>query len=169
MNKELATQLDTAFQELEELIHSFMEPLINEVPFEGSWTPGQVADHILKSQKGVLQVLNGKTEVANRKPDEYVHGLKDVFMDFSTKMKSPDFVLPANQPLDKSKLLERVTTARKGWEEAMKLDLTLICLDAILPGSPPMTRLEWSSFVLFHTKRHNNQLARMLDHVNQLG
>jgi hypothetical protein len=169
MNKELTQHIDEAFAELETLTDSFLEPLINEVPFEGSWTPGQVADHILKSQKGVLELLYGKTAPADRDPGQFIGHLRDVFMDFSSKMTSPDFVLPSNKPLEKSRLIERIKTARVAWKEILKThDLTLLYTDFTLPGSPPMTGIEWTHFVLYHTKRHNNQLKNIADRVNQL-
>src|SRR5258708_17270291 len=72
----------------------FSEEQLNIVPFEGSWTGGQVAEHLLKSA-GVADVVFGHTAPTSRPPDEKVPMLR-IFLDFSIKMKSPDFIIPSD-------------------------------------------------------------------------
>jgi hypothetical protein len=55
----------------------------------------------------VPDLLNQKAEPANREPGEKEVAIKKVFLDFSIKMKSPDFVLPSDEPLNKEELDER--------------------------------------------------------------
>jgi hypothetical protein len=40
-------------------LSSIRQEQINTVPFPGSWTAGQVAEHILLSASGVLEVIQG--------------------------------------------------------------------------------------------------------------
>ena len=56
--------------ELLALVTQFDDTTFNEVPFEGSWTAAQVADHIRKSVKGIPSVLTGTGIPADRSPDE---------------------------------------------------------------------------------------------------
>lgn len=134
----------------------------NKIPFEGSWTAGQASEHATKSLKGIAQTLSGKTENTDRDPGQYVPDLKKQFLDFTIKMKSPDFLIPSNGPHDKSNALE---TARKAFDRIAEanatFDLTATCLDFQFPGTGPMTRLEWLHFVLSHTKRHTHQLKNI--------
>lgn len=159
---EIKKELPDALLALQENIDRFTEDELNRIPFEGSWTAGQVADHIMKSQEGVFGLMRGKTAPSERDPGEYIEGLKAVFMDFTTKLKSPDFVLPSTLPVRKKDLLERIEKIQISAKEIFSgLDLSEICLEFVLPDSPPMTRLEWSSFLLFHTLRHNRQIRNI--------
>ncbi len=42
-------EIDETFAELQRLISSFDQEQINIVPFEGSWTAGQLAQHVIIS------------------------------------------------------------------------------------------------------------------------
>src|SRR5688500_18384836 len=72
----------------------FTAEQINVVPFEGSWTPAQVAEHIIKATSGLP---DNKTAPADRSADAKVAEIESVFLNFDIKMKSPEFVLPGNK------------------------------------------------------------------------
>jgi hypothetical protein len=134
----------------------------NKVPFEGSWTAGQVVDHILKSVEGVANVISAEAISTERAPDEFVKSIADTFLDFNVKFESPDFVLPGDPPHDRTVLLDKT---REIFNELCNLvetkDLSLTYTEFKLPGSPEMTRLEWAYFALFHTQRHLRQLRNI--------
>ena len=48
------------------VLDGFKPERLNKVPFEGSWTPGQVAEHITKAQAGTPALLHRKAEYAGR-------------------------------------------------------------------------------------------------------
>lgn len=162
MEKELLTGMEQTGAELEQLISSFSQEQINTVPFEGSWTPGQVIDHVLKSLSKISFAVYASTAPADRDPALRVAAIRTMFLDFNKKMNSPDFILPDTTPLQKDALLstvkeliEKITTAIK------TLDLSLLCLDFQAPRSDKFTRLEWINFAMYHTQRHINQLKKI--------
>jgi len=160
--QKLSKQVEETGAAVIDELNLFSEEQLNLVPFAGSWTGGQVGEHLLKSA-GVVQVVFGRTApTTDRAPDEKVPMLR-IFLDFSIKMKSPDFILPsegfhARQPL--------IDGLQKDWQrlgEAVDtLDLSETCLDFEMPGVGQLTRLEWVSFYVYHSKRHLHQLRNIL-------
>jgi hypothetical protein len=163
MSKDIVADCGKAIGELKEAFLTVDPTKINTIPFEGSWTAAQVADHILKSVEGLGQmVAHGRTELTERDPAGQVQGIRDLFLDFETKFQSPDFVLPSEKPLTQDSLLKRMEQVRALLTmDISKLDLTLTCTDFALPGSEMMTRLEWMNFFEVHTIRHTRQMQRV--------
>jgi len=56
--KELFESLEETTSELLKTISLFNEEEINTVPFENSWTAAQVADHVMQSNRSMIQSLN---------------------------------------------------------------------------------------------------------------
>lgn len=145
--------------ELLALISSFKEEDINTVPFEGSWTAGQTGEHIYKSMSGISHSLQGAVKQTDRDPGEKIPAIGNIFLDFSIKMKSPDFIQPSELPHDKSLLLKCLTLITSEVNNQINSqDLSVTCLQSILPGFGDLTRLELSYFTVFHTQRHIHQL-----------
>ena len=147
-----------------ESLNRFSEEGLNEVPYEGSWTAGQVGEHLIKSG-GVADVVFGQAGETQRAPDEKLPVLR-MFLDFSIKMKTPDFIVPSDGYHDKREIVEQL---RKVWDrfgEAVEtLDMNETCLDFEMPMVGRLTRLEWISFQVYHTKRHLWQLQKIYDVV----
>jgi len=162
MNELIQKEISNTFAELISVFSKISNDQIDVVPFEGSWTAGQVAEHIVKAVSGTPELLNGKVEPANRPYDEQVAGLKKVFLDFNLKMKSPEFIVPTETKHDQAALLNSFSRLGKEMENAaINLDLTLLCKASELPGNGYLTRFEWLSFALVHTQRHIHQLQRI--------
>lgn len=163
------SELIRTFRETESALittlNTFSDGDFNRIPFPGSWTPAQVADHILKSQANFTDLTGGNTETTARNPEEKKEEIKENFLDFDTKMKSPDFILPSELPQEKEFLIKRIQAESKKITEGMnKYDLTKTCLDFELPGSGKFTGLEWGWFIIYHTQRHIHQLENILKH-----
>lgn len=164
MKTETKPRLKESFGELLQLLGALNQEQLNKVPFEGSWTPAQVGDHLLKSYDAI-EVLNGNVEETKRPIDEKEKQLADIFLNFEIKMKSPVAILPDTGIINKDKLLEdtkKITDKLIDFEA--KNDLTLTCIDAEFPGNGLLTRLEWLFFLDVHTIRHNQQIKAMLDY-----
>jgi hypothetical protein len=145
-------------------LNLFSEQQLNTVPFEGSWTGGQVAEHLLMSG-GVVEVVFGRTAPTERAPDEKVPMLR-IFLDFSIKMQTPDFIVPSDGFHAKQPLIDKLGENWARIREAVgSLDLTETCLDFEMPSVGHLTRLEWISFHVFHTKRHLHQLKNIHSHL----
>ncbi|MEO6638130.1 MAG: DinB family protein [Ginsengibacter sp.] len=161
---EILSGLDETAEDLFQTITLFNQEEFNEIPFEGSWTAGQVADHIFKSETGLPAVLNGNSKTTERQPDEKVAKIKSIFLDYNLKMKSPDSVLPSNEKQDK----EQISTALKVNREkiiglANSLDLEKTYYDFPFPGLGEFTGIEWLTFAICHTKRHIHQMKNIHD------
>ena len=134
------------------------------VPFEGSWTPGLVGEHIIKSVSNLPAFLNKNTEPTSRPYDAQCAPLRKVFLDFTIKMKSPDFIIPSASHHDKDSILSTFSKLKMQMIEAVEtLDLTLSCKSFELPGSGFLTRMEWLTFFVVHTKRHTHQLRKIYE------
>ncbi|MGZ3812826.1 MAG: DinB family protein, partial [Mucilaginibacter sp.] len=132
-------------------------------PFEGSWTGGQVAEHVLKSVSGILENIKGTTVPTERNPGEHVKQLGDFFLNMDIKMKSPDFILPSNTPKNKSMLMASLEETLERIEStAVTDDLSVSCTTFEMSMLGPLTKLEWISFASFHTQRHTNQLKNII-------
>lgn len=156
---EILADFIKAFSSLENTIELFDDKDFNKVPFAGSWTAGQVAQHILLSDEGFVEVLNDKVAITERAVDEFKPQLKAIFLNFETKMKSPDFVLPELKDYDKEAHLLKVVKIKDGMAKAINdLDLGKTCSSFSLPGLGYLTRYEAIYFVIYHTTRHAHQL-----------
>lgn len=86
--KELLASFTDTSSELLQSLSSFKDDELNIVPFAGSWTAGQVGEHLLKSGSGITQILLGNTQATERPQDEEVESIAAIFLDF-TKKKNP--------------------------------------------------------------------------------
>ena len=162
--KELLIEFESVTKEFMDLISSFSQEQINTIPFEGSWTAAQVAEHIIKSDTGMIKILYGPTKQTTRQPDENIESLKAQFLDFTTKLESPKFIIPASVAYDKETLLNSLRRTRIKINEAIKtLDAGATCPGPVLGE---LTRLEIFNFIIFHTQRHIHQLKNIFQKVD---
>src|SRR5579859_2252379 len=97
MKNDLSAEIAATKEALLTVLNKYDENTINIVPFEGSWSGGQVAEHILKSASGILAALEGATKPADRDPEQNVGQLRGIFLNFGIKMKSPGFIIPSGE------------------------------------------------------------------------
>ena len=168
MKKNLGEEITATKVALLKAIDGLDQDNINTVPFEGSWTGGQVAEHVLKSAAGVLTAITGEAKPAERDPEQHVQMLADAFLNFEVKMKSPDFIIPSDEPKDKGYL---VAALEKTFDSIARVaetdDLTLICTTFEMPMLGYLSRSEFINFTVFHTKRHTHQLENILKHLKE--
>ncbi|MES2513220.1 MAG: DinB family protein [Bacteroidota bacterium] len=149
-------------------IIGFATPLTNEqlnqVPYPNSWTAAQLMDHVTKSMSGMAQVTGQKGKPAGREPGEKIAELKKTFLDMTTKMQSPEEIVPGEGPFKKEESIAALNKAL--------LDLTDnsegIEVNELLEGLPfgPVTKLELLHFTLYHTARHSYQMKRICDKLS---
>jgi len=156
------TEIDNVLSDMIKTLSLFTQAEINTIPFEGSWTPGQVAQHIILSDSGFAELLSGPINDTDRQPDQYVDQLKSIFLNFDIKMKSPDFILPPAIDYKKEELLanlEQIRTKLNQFDQ--KSDMTKTCTGMELPFMGYLTRIEAATFIIVHTKRHVHQLGNI--------
>lgn len=159
----LSERFDAAFTELITSLDSLDQEQFNTVPFEGSWTPAQLGEHILKSAINTPKLLAGPTVPTDRMADEKVATIEDLFLNYNTKMQAPDFIVPENRTYTKAEIIDTLKDIKQHILEAARtLDLSETCTAFELPNSGKFTRYEWISFVAIHTTRHNHQLKNII-------
>ncbi|HEY4107867.1 DinB family protein [Puia sp.] len=160
--QELAVQAKQTGVAILDTIGTFTDEQFNTQPAYGGWTAGQVAEHLLLSA-GVVEVIAGNTApTTGRQPGQHLPAIASVFLDFNTKLQSPDFIIPADGYHDKQQLLSKTKLVwDKIGEGIRRLDLTVTCLDFEFPTMGPLTRLEWLWFYVWHTQRHLRQLKNI--------
>lgn len=164
---QLLQELDLTEQDFYATLASFQPEQVNAVPFEGSWTAGQVAEHILMSESGIPEAVLGSTEETARPVAQYVPVIESIFLDFTARYQAPEFIIPSAGPHDQQQLLEAFKAERAAIREiAAHEDLTLTCTDFEFPQIANLTRWEWLQFVLCHSKRHARQLRNISEKVS---
>lgn len=106
MNTDVLNRFDAATEGLIQQLLSLTEEELNTVPFEGSWTAGQLGDH---KSYNVMDTINGNVEDTNRDPAAKLLEIDKTFKDFSITMESPEFVLPTTKHIEKERLLSSLT------------------------------------------------------------
>ena len=143
-------------------MRSFNENELNTVPYEGSWTAAQVARHLMLSEDGMDELLTAPMQEADRQPHEKAGWLKDMFLNFETKMKSPDFIVPEDKHYTHAELEGPLTDIRDKMIAAA--ETANLAEMAPLPEGHPFegsTKLEMVHFITYHTMRHNHQMEKI--------
>lgn len=155
----LRKALELAFGEFIASFSVFSDDQINSIPFPGSWTPAQVAEHIILATNGVP---DHKTAPSDRPFDAYLPRIRPWWEDLRQKFQSPVALRPDNNPRTKHEILTALHRCReKDLALLTEQDLTMICLDMELPTIGFLTRYEWLWFIEMHLKRHIFQLKNI--------
>jgi len=163
---ELLTAIEEEVSQLRNLFSSLDEDRINSIPYKDSWTAAQLLRHVTKSTDGMTKGLETKSKPAERDAGEKIPELKKAFLDFSSKMKSPDFIVPEEGPYEKQAAIEELNKSF----EFLKESANNANLTDIVEGLPlgATTKLEILHFVLYHTKRHLHQMKKICDALKEL-
>ena len=158
--KEIHIAIDATLSELLKLISTFDQKQFNIAPSKDSWSAGEIAQHLVLSISGFVELMNGPTQATKRKPDEHVEKIKSDFLNFSIKFKSPDSVVPEKKDYNKDDLIQTLKGLKIALEDIIEnSDLDQTCTAFELPGGMGyLTRQEGLAFVLYHTQRHIHQL-----------
>ncbi len=164
----LHADLNKTLTQLVQLVSTVDQEELNTIPFEGSWTIGQVTQHLVMSMSAFLKILHGPLIETPRAPDEFVEKIKAIFLNFNTKMNPPHFVVPHDIYYKKRELADSLESTKSSMLEAVvTLDLTKTCASFEFPGIGFLTRLEAINFILFHTQRHIHQLNKICQILNK--
>jgi hypothetical protein len=156
---DLQKALTKAFDDFISSLSFFGAEVINSIPFPGSWTPAQVATHIILATDGVP---DHTTRQADRDPGSMLPSIRPWWEDLNQKFNAPEPLRPDNKPHFKEELLRELHRVReKDLEILAHQDLTIICLDFELPSIGYLTRYEWLWFIEMHLRRHTFQLRNM--------
>ena len=156
----LKQALATQFDEFIQRFASIDENKINKRPQPASWTPAQVAVHIILATDGVPDKT---TKPLDREVDALLPAIRPWWEDLNQKFESPEVLKPDDKPHAKAELVKELQRVKeKDLALIQHADLTLICLDIELPTVGYLTRYEWLWFIQMHLRRHSFQLTNML-------
>ena len=135
---------------------------------EGKWTPGEVLDHLLKTDQGVLLLIEktpAAPEGAGRAADEKVEKMSQ-FRKTDQLLPSPPQLLPGDrQHFDRVKMLDQLADLRADIRVAFDFHEHVATLVEMYPH-PLFGRLticEWFYFTAMHGERHRLQVIKGLE------
>lgn len=161
--RELYMSLDECALAIMQQVQLLTETELNAIPFEGSWSAGQLAEHVTRSNTGIARALNIEGKPANRNADAREAELREMFLDFTIKFKSPEFILPTKSHYEKEVVtgdIENSVSLLKEVAKHTKLDESIKH-----PAFGEITKLELLYFVKFHMQRHLWQLKKIVNAV----
>ncbi|PJJ84923.1 DinB family protein [Mucilaginibacter auburnensis] len=156
----IATQLTQTKTDLMASLNAIPENRFNDVPFAGSWTAGQVAEHLLKANN--VDVLYADTDASKRTSNEKIQAISDIFLNFELKLVPPAQIIPSNNLQQKQDMISKLTGMfDKLINAANTLELNVICTSWVIPAFGPLTRLEFLWLYNAHTIRHTRQIQNI--------
>lgn len=158
--------LDEAISQLQGLMASLDNTKLNLIPYQGSWTAGQLYRHVTKVIGGMAKAMQMPSKPAGRNADERVPELKKTFLDFSIKMKSPDMAVPEEEVYQKQDTIDRLTIAVGNFKEMAGRQNGTDLVSGLPLGD--ITKLELLHFILYHTQRHLHQLQQIVAALNNM-
>jgi uncharacterized damage-inducible protein DinB len=169
MKEALLVEFEETTRDLLTTLSQFSQEEFNRIPFEGSWTPGQVAEHLWKSESGMVTVLKGKSEETNRDPLQHVETIRKVFLDYTIKLQSPEFIIPSGDEKDRNDFVKRFDETRKKLSNSFEiLDLDKTFTDFSFPQMGNLTGWEILHFVICHSKRHIRQMKNIAEKLKAI-
>ena len=164
----LPLEINKAFDGMIDTLSSINDNEIDTIPFDNSWTAGQVAEHIIKSAGNIPQFFSENVELIERPMGEKEDEIKEVFLDYSIKMESPDFIVPSSGKHNNNELIDDLKKLKKeAVDAAEKMDLAWTCKSFEFPGWGFLTRYEWLVFIACHVQRHTHQLKNVKQALNE--
>jgi len=158
---ELLSAIDEVVSQLQGLMSTLDENRINTIPYKDSWTAGQLFRHVTKSTNAMSKAMSMESKPAGRDPGEKIAMLKKTFLDFSEKLKSPDFIVPEPGPYEKQTSIEKLNKSLRHLKESAGNANLTDMVDNLPLGA--ITKLEILHFVLYHTQRHLHQMKKICD------
>lgn len=155
----LQQQIADVFESFITLLSPLSSEIINASPKQGSWTIGQLAQHVILATSGVPDT---KSKPAGRPYDQLEPSIKGTFLNYELKMQSPEFIAPEKRKYEREELLTALKKNKLELADIIKeKDLTELCLDMELPNWGYLTRFEWIKLITYHVERHTQQLKKL--------
>src|SRR5882724_5263964 len=119
-------QLSTSL--LLKFFSSFDSEDFNKRSADGSWTPGEIAEHLLRLDIVINRLLQGTARVANRPPDEKSENIKYVFLNLEKKLLAPREIQPSDSIKDPVSIIAKIRSERHKMIDMIQIkDLSEIC------------------------------------------
>lgn len=162
---ECLPEFESTVQHISDMAGNYNEEQMNTFPFKDSWTAAQVLSHVTKSNNSIAQAMQLNGELIERDADERIAELRKTFLDYDTKFKSPDFILPKEKFYERDTLLAEFKRSVEHLKEASKTANLTDAIKHVAFGE--ITKLELLYFVIFHMQRHTRQLKNIMVLIQQ--
>ena len=165
--EELIIEIENVNREFIQTLSQFSEKELNKIEQEESWTAGQVTEHIIKSNGGILtQLLNGDANPTTRPFAEQVDLIKKIFRS-EDKMKTVPALEPGKRPHTLEDLLKSLNQQKAHQLKTIReMKLTELSSELQFPPAPNgLTRYEWLIFMIEHTRRHSKQIENIYKEI----
>lgn len=156
----ILNEIDESVAEVNQLVAPLSEDAVNETPAAGGWSAAQVLRHLIKSTARMGSVMHTDAPMPDRDPRARFPELDKTFKDYTTKLKSPEFIIPEPGPYRKQEVLDAFNDSFQRLKEATNAQDDLSGMLAGLPLGP-VTKIELLHFVSIHLKRHVHQLRNI--------
>jgi len=154
-------QLSTSL--LLKFFSSFDSEDFNKSAIDGSWTLGEIAEHLLRLDIAVNRILQGPGRATDRSADEKSAHIKHVLLDLERKLQSPREIQPTDTIKDPFSIIAKIRAERHSMIELSQIkDLSEICTSFSHHVFGEMTRLEWIYFSIYHAERHMLHLEKFI-------
>ncbi len=151
--------LDDTTGEFVQLVSSFNGREINIIPYDGSWTAAQVAEHVTLSNIDIIKQLSAEGKKSEREPGLGVERIRSIFLNFSKKLNSPDFILPTRDFYQREILVENLKQSVDQLKQVAAKENPVQIINHRIFGE--ITRIETLYLVIYHTQRHSHQLRKI--------
>ena len=159
MKQHWKQELTAATQPLLSLLLSLTPEELNAPPPAGSWTAGQVVQHIYLSDLLLLENLEQADQPTYRDPGEQIEQLRSTFMDFTQKFQAAPEIDPAPGVYFPEQLAALLRNTRTQMQRI--IDSTEFNSSGTNARLGTLTRMEMIAFVVYHTQRHLHQLQKI--------
>ena len=139
----------------------FDKRAFNLAPAEDKWSPGQLLEHMGKSERGTLRLLNGPVaHVEGRVADAKCAELED-FIHTRERLRAPEGLYPTQATYAPAAVLDAFTDVRAEIRTAFEFaaDIAAVVDAWHHPRYGAMTVCEWLYFTAVHGERHRRQYA----------
>lgn len=155
----LQERLSEVFDKFNSELSTVSTEILNAKPKLGTWTIGQLAQHIMLGTAGLPDKKNRQPE---RAPDQFETSIREVFLNDKEKYESPAFMDPEKKTYQKEELLSKLKNNREVLLKSIKEEkLEFLCLDEEVTGWKYLTRYEWIKLIIYHMQRHTKQLKKL--------
>jgi hypothetical protein len=125
-----------------------------------------VAEHVYKSISDMPSLLLSETKDAGRDVFEKSEAIGGIFLNFDVKLKSPDFILPSNDPKQVSVFVDNFKKKTSEINRtARQVDLSCLYIRFPFPTIGELTGWEWIYFAAAHSTRHTLQLKKIRERL----
>ncbi len=165
----ILAQFDAIMHDYHQVAKSISEADINTIPFAGSWTAGQLIEHLNRVNTGFAKLIAGPDEETTRDPLEKIEQITAIMLDVTLNTKAAPVVDPPQIKYVKSNLISTLEEIKKETDNSLQLpDIARTCTLFEVPVFGYLTRLEALHFINCHTQRHTMQLKNIIDKAGEM-